>query len=305
MRFLRSSVREIAGIFGVVLVLVLLATAASILATAGLGLIGFVPIVAVAVMPLQIAAWLVRGVVFQYLALTALGAYLTQYRHYLGGNALTAVPGQASRMINYDAFFSRAAGHMKASAIRKMGGVVAQGRDIVSFAPGFPAPDTFPWQDFQEIAQELLSGRDGSVLQYGPTRGYRPLLEAIAGIMARRGAPTSHTTGCSSRPARSRVSTSSRECCSIRMTSSSSSCRPTPARSRRFATCRPRWSACGRTPTASTSASSTTPATALRARGPSRAVAVPRAELSEPDGAADRPAASARRCSNGPSAATS
>ena len=91
-RFLRSSVREVAGIFGIVLVLVLLATAASILATAGLGLIGFVPIVAVAVMPLQIAAWLVRGAVFQYLALTALGAYLTQYRHYLGAIGLSAVP---------------------------------------------------------------------------------------------------------------------------------------------------------------------------------------------------------------------
>jgi len=91
-RFLRSSVREVAGIFGVVLLLVLLATAASILATAGLSLIGFVPIVAVAVMPLQLAAWLVRGIVFQYLALTALGAYLTQYRHYRGGAALAAVP---------------------------------------------------------------------------------------------------------------------------------------------------------------------------------------------------------------------
>ena len=93
-------------------------------------------------------------------------------------------------MINYDGFFSRAAGHMKASAIRKMGGVAAEGRDVVSFAPGFPAPETFAWQDFQEIAHELLSGRDGSVLQYGPTRGYRPLVEAIAGVMARRGAPT-------------------------------------------------------------------------------------------------------------------
>ena len=81
-----------AGIFGIVLVLVLLATAASILATAGLGLIGFVPIVAVAVMPLQIAAWLVRGAVFQYLALTALAAYLTQYRHYQGRIGLSAVP---------------------------------------------------------------------------------------------------------------------------------------------------------------------------------------------------------------------
>jgi len=33
----------------------------------------------------------VRGMVFQYLALTALGAYLTQYRHYLGGIGLAAV----------------------------------------------------------------------------------------------------------------------------------------------------------------------------------------------------------------------
>jgi hypothetical protein len=91
-RFLKASLREIAGIFGVVLVLVLLATVASILATAGLSLMGFIPIVALAVMPLQIAAWLVRGFVFQYLALTALGAYLTQYRHYLGGPTLAAVP---------------------------------------------------------------------------------------------------------------------------------------------------------------------------------------------------------------------
>jgi hypothetical protein len=91
-RFLKASLREIAGIFGVVLVLVLLATVASILATAGLSLIGFIPTVAVAVMPLQIAAWLVRGFVFQYLALTALGAYLTQYRHSLGGPTLAAVP---------------------------------------------------------------------------------------------------------------------------------------------------------------------------------------------------------------------
>ena len=45
--------------------------------------------------------------------------------------------------------------------------------------------------DFQAITQDLLSGRDGAVLQYGLTRGYRPLLECIAAIMERRGAPTS------------------------------------------------------------------------------------------------------------------
>jgi hypothetical protein len=47
------------------------------------------------VFPLTAAGWLLRGFVFQYLALTALGAYLTQYRHYLrGAPPITAVPGQ-------------------------------------------------------------------------------------------------------------------------------------------------------------------------------------------------------------------
>ena len=92
-------------------------------------------------------------------------------------------------MIDYDAFLSRAAARMQESAIRRMGTILAQKRDIISFAPGFPAPETFPWAEFQEIARELLSGDDPSVLQYGPTRGYRPLIETIAGIMESRGIP--------------------------------------------------------------------------------------------------------------------
>lgn len=90
-RFLRAGLREVAGIFGVVLVLVLVAAVASIMATAGLSLIGFVPFVALAVLPLQLAAWLVRGVVFQYLALTALGGYMTQYRHFLSVSSAATV----------------------------------------------------------------------------------------------------------------------------------------------------------------------------------------------------------------------
>ena len=80
--FVRSSLREIAAIFGVVLLLVTLATMASILATAGLGLVAFVPFAGLAALPLQVAAWLLRGFVFQYLGLAALGAYLSQYRLY-------------------------------------------------------------------------------------------------------------------------------------------------------------------------------------------------------------------------------
>jgi hypothetical protein len=85
--FVRGTLREIAGVFGVVLVLAVIATIASIVATAGLGLINLIPLLGLAVLPLQIAAWLVRGFVFQYLALTALCAYLTQYRHYVSRQA--------------------------------------------------------------------------------------------------------------------------------------------------------------------------------------------------------------------------
>ena len=80
--FIWGHLRDVAGVFGVVLVVVILATAASILATAGLGLIAFVPLIGLAVLPLQFAAWLVRGIVFEYLALAALGAYLSHYRWY-------------------------------------------------------------------------------------------------------------------------------------------------------------------------------------------------------------------------------
>ena len=80
--FLVEDSRQVLGLFGVVAVLLMLATAASILATAGLALVAWVPFVGLIVVPLQAAAWLVRGLVFQYLGLTALGAYLTQYRRF-------------------------------------------------------------------------------------------------------------------------------------------------------------------------------------------------------------------------------
>jgi hypothetical protein len=79
--FVRRCLREVAGVFGIVLLLVGIATVGSILATAGLGVIAFVPFLGLAVLPLQVAGWLLRGFVFQYVALTALSAYLRYYRH--------------------------------------------------------------------------------------------------------------------------------------------------------------------------------------------------------------------------------
>jgi 2-aminoadipate transaminase len=93
-------------------------------------------------------------------------------------------------MINYNDFLSQAAAGMQESAIRRMGSILAQNRDLISFAPGYPAPETFPWSELSDIARELLTGSHPNALQYGATRGFRPLLEMIAGIMEKRGAPT-------------------------------------------------------------------------------------------------------------------
>jgi 2-aminoadipate transaminase len=89
--------------------------------------------------------------------------------------------------MTYEPFFSRAAGQMRESAIRKMGTLGARIDDLISFAPGYPDPVTLPWPALSEIAASLLTGADSSTLQYGPTRGFRPLLEALEPILAARG----------------------------------------------------------------------------------------------------------------------
>ena len=72
--------------------LVVAATLASALAWSGVGLIAFVPLVGLAVFPLQLAALLLRGLVFEYLGLTALGAYLTLYQGYVARRARGGQP---------------------------------------------------------------------------------------------------------------------------------------------------------------------------------------------------------------------
>jgi hypothetical protein len=86
-RFVRAEFRRVALVFVVVLALVVIATFASALAWSGVGLIAFVPLVGLAVFPLQVVALVVRGLAFEYLGLTALGAYLTLYAGYAGRRA--------------------------------------------------------------------------------------------------------------------------------------------------------------------------------------------------------------------------
>jgi hypothetical protein len=82
--FARAEFRDLAGVFLVVVVLVIGATLASALAWSGVGLIAFVPLIGLAVFPVQIMALLVRGLLFEYLGQTALSAYITLYLRYLG-----------------------------------------------------------------------------------------------------------------------------------------------------------------------------------------------------------------------------
>jgi 2-aminoadipate transaminase len=89
--------------------------------------------------------------------------------------------------MNYEQFLSTTGRHLHESAIRRMGTVVAKTDDLVSFAAGYPDSRLFPWDDFREIANGLLTGTDGTVLQYGPTRGFKPLLEATLEVMGGRG----------------------------------------------------------------------------------------------------------------------
>lgn len=78
--YLRRDTRRVCAVFLILLSIAMTAMMASLVATAALGLISFVPLVGLAVLPLQVVAWLLRGLFFQSLGLAGLGAYLTLYR---------------------------------------------------------------------------------------------------------------------------------------------------------------------------------------------------------------------------------
>jgi len=80
--FIIKDSRQVIGIFAVMGGLVVIATAAALFAAAGVAVIAWLPFVSLIVVPLQTAAWLARGLVFQFMELSALAAYQTQYRRF-------------------------------------------------------------------------------------------------------------------------------------------------------------------------------------------------------------------------------
>lgn len=51
---------------------------------------------------------------------------------------------------------------------------------IISFAPGQPSPETFPVADFDRILRRVVAEEAAGAFQYTLTRGFAPLLEAVA-----------------------------------------------------------------------------------------------------------------------------
>lgn len=75
--------------------------------------------------------------------------------------------------------FSKNIEQIEGSAIRDLMGVISD-PEIISLAGGNPSPSTFPAETLAEFAQELIAKEGGQILQYGPTEGYKPLIESCA-----------------------------------------------------------------------------------------------------------------------------
>ena len=78
--------------------------------------------------------------------------------------------------MNYS--FSNKVQGVKGSIIREMFKMLAD-PEIISFAGGAPAPETFPTDQLAEISAEILKNQGKLALQYGVTEGYAPLKDFI------------------------------------------------------------------------------------------------------------------------------
>src|SRR5215212_1085583 len=82
--------------------------------------------------------------------------------------------------------FSSGAKQMTSSAIRDLLKVTEQ-PEVISFAGGLPSPECFPTEEITAAAERVLIDKPLAALQYGPSEGYAPLRNLIAGLMRGRG----------------------------------------------------------------------------------------------------------------------
>ncbi|MEM2021956.1 MAG: PLP-dependent aminotransferase family protein [Zestosphaera sp.] len=73
----------------------------------------------------------------------------------------------------------------KASEVRELL-KLTEGRKIISLAGGLPDPQTFPKEELAEIAQEVISERGESSLQYAPTAGVTEFRKELTDFLQRK-----------------------------------------------------------------------------------------------------------------------
>ena len=77
---------------------------------------------------------------------------------------------------------------MRSSAIRNILSLAVR-PDIISFAGGMPGDELFPTNDLRELVATLTEKQVQEAMQYGPTSGYPPLLEALKEWLRAKGFP--------------------------------------------------------------------------------------------------------------------
>ena len=81
-------------------------------------------------------------------------------------------------MFDLEKNYSINARRMKKSAIREL--LKLTGNDeIISFAGGLPAPDTFPTEEVADITKTVMAREGAKALQYGATEGYKSFVEEL------------------------------------------------------------------------------------------------------------------------------
>lgn len=91
---------------------------------------------------------------------------------------------KVSMIKDLSAFYSKNALNMKRSEIRQLL-TITRRPDVISFAGGLPASETFPVKDLESISCDLFREKGATALQYGPTEGEFALREEISKWMSR------------------------------------------------------------------------------------------------------------------------
>jgi len=85
----------------------------------------------------------------------------------------------------FDHLLADRTGKMGVNVIREILKVVSQ-PGMVSLAGGIPAPESFPLEIIQKLTEIVVEKYASGAFQYGPTEGFWPLREALAGYLEKR-----------------------------------------------------------------------------------------------------------------------